>query len=107
MIEVYRERDYSTVALIQGILENNGIHTMMRNGNAVTMTTEVPIPVMFPNICVFNHQDAAAAHEIIHGYFTAPAQQTTTDDWTCPNCQQPNEAPFSECWSCQTERPTQ
>ena len=32
----------------------------------------------------------------------APAR---VGDWTCPNCREVIEGQFSECWSCQTQRP--
>lgn len=104
MIEIFRDQDFSKVGLINGILENAGIQTMLRNRNAVSMTTEIPIPVMFPNICVFTEKDAATAHELIQAYLDQP-HSPLAQDWTCPNCKEHIESTFSECWSCQTSSP--
>ncbi|WP_309398354.1 putative signal transducing protein [Cerasicoccus maritimus] len=67
MIEVFRDMSSARVGLYNSMLESAGIPTMVRNWNAITMTTEIPIPVMYPNICVFNEEDAKAAREIIAG----------------------------------------
>lgn len=53
------------VGLYDSLLQSAGIKTFIRNWNSITFTTEVPIPDMFPNICVFTEQDAEAAREII------------------------------------------
>jgi len=107
MIEVYRNRDYAIVGLIDGLLQSEGIATLLRNRNAVSMTTEIPIPVMFPNICVFNPDDAPRAREIIQAYFESSEADSEKAPWHCPKCDQPNEGNFSECWSCQSNRPNE
>ncbi|WP_309381307.1 putative signal transducing protein [Cerasicoccus frondis] len=67
MIEVFRDMSSARVGLYNSMLESAGIPTMVRNWNSITMTTEIPIPVMYPNICVFNEEDAETAREIIAG----------------------------------------
>ncbi len=103
MIEVFRNQDYTTVALIQGVLESEGIATELRNQNVATMTTSIPIPDMFPNLRVFHDADAERAQQIIHAYFANAAQELPC--WTCPTCEQENDGNFAECWSCQTPAP--
>jgi len=65
MIEVFRDISCARVGLYDSLLQSAGIKTMVRNWNAVSMTTEIPIPAMYPNICVFTEEDAEAAREII------------------------------------------
>lgn len=65
MIEVFRDISCARVGLYDSLLQSAGIKTMIRNWNAVSMTTEIPIPVMYPNIVVFTEEDAEAAREII------------------------------------------
>lgn len=103
-IEVYRDRDYAKVGMLEGILQAEGIPTILRNRNAVSMTTEIPIPVMFPNICILHIDDLERAKEIIHAYTQQP-DTIVGNDWACPACGQDNGGNFSECWSCQTDRP--
>ncbi len=65
MKELYRERDYSIVGYHQSILEAEGIPTIVRNRDLVGMTTEVPIPDMFPALCVVDDADYERALEIL------------------------------------------
>lgn len=103
MIEVYRDWDYSKVGMLEGLLKAEGIPTFLRNQNAVTMTTEIPIPVMYPNLCVLNAEDVERANEIIQA-FTNRDDSDEGPDWNCSSCGEGNGSNFSECWSCQTPR---
>lgn len=103
MIEIFRHHDFSKVGLYQGILEDVGIETVLRNRNSVTMTTSVPIPSMYPNICVHTEEDALKAKEILEAYAgSSPEGQA---DWECAVCGESNEGNFTECWSCQADCP--
>jgi len=105
MIEIYRDRDYSKVGMIQGLLEDAGIRTLLRNRNAVSMTTEIPIPIMFPNICLLNSTDKEQALELIDVYLNmSRVAAENTEKWRCSKCDETNDDNFSECWSCQTDR---
>jgi len=99
MIEVFRDIDSARVGMFNEMLRSEGIKTMLRNWNAVSMTTEIPIPVMYPNICVFSQEDYARARQLIEQ--AAASQPVGEPDWKCPQCSAMNEAEFSECWSCQ------
>lgn len=100
MFEVFRDIDSVRVGMFNGILNNAGIKTELRNWNSISMTTEIPIPVMYPNICVYTKEDYVAAKKIIQGI----QDDDTSDlpDWNCANCGESNEAEFSECWRCET-----
>ncbi len=104
MIEVYRDLDFTKVGLYQGLLESAGIQTVLRNRNSVSMTTSIPIPTMYPNICVYTEEDAMMAKEIFEAYESGVQGQTTVD-WVCQKCGEKNEGNFSECWFCQTRAP--
>ena len=104
MIEIFRHHDFSKVGLYQGILENAGIETVLRNRNSVTMTTSIPIPSMYPNICVHSEEDAVRAKEILAAYAGA-SPEGSAPVWECPVCGETNEGNFSECWSCQADSP--
>jgi len=102
MYEVYRDRDTARVGLLNSILQESGIPTILRNWTGSNIT-EIPIPDMFPNICVMNEEDIEPARELIRDYlFATPVDGP---EWTCPKCGEPNEGTFSECWSCQSEKP--
>jgi hypothetical protein len=101
MIEIDQNHDFSKVELYQGILEDAGIETVLRNRNAVTMTTSVPIPSMYPNICGHTPEDATRARELLAVY----ASSEVAADWECALCGEGNEGNFTECWSCQADCP--
>lgn len=103
IFEVFRHADYTRAGLVQGLLEANGIRTMMRNRNAVSCTTEIPIPVMYPNICVFSREDMERAKTLIEDYDRQGP--VTGETWLCGHCGETNESPYSECWSCQAPTP--
>ncbi|MEN8662261.1 MAG: putative signal transducing protein [Lentimonas sp.] len=105
MIEVYSDLDFTKVGLYQGLLESAGIDTVLRNRNSVSMTTSVPIPSMYPNICVYTEADALKAQEVFEAYQKAAHDKGDQVDWTCEQCGEKNEGNFSECWSCQTDAP--
>jgi hypothetical protein len=65
MTELYRERDFSVIGFHQSILEAEGIATHVRNRDLGTMTTEVPLPDMFPALCVVDDADYERAMSIL------------------------------------------
>ncbi len=98
MYEVYRDIDSSKVGLINGILNNEGIETMLRNWNAGNITS-VPIPEFYPNICVRKKEEIRLAKEIIDEYFND--KNENQPEWTCSNCGESVDGNFYECWNCQ------
>ena len=97
--EVYRDWDSAKVGLFNGLLQEAGIRTMLRNWSGSNIT-EIPIPEFYPNICAFNEADAAHARQIISDYLHADT--TGLKNWICPNCGEEIDGGFSVCWSCQT-----
>ena len=104
MIEIYRNHDFSQVGLYQVMLEDAGIETVLRNRNSVTMTTSVPIPSMYPKICVYTSEDAARARELLAVYAESASAELAAD-WECALCGEGNAGNFTECWSCQADCP--
>lgn len=104
MIEIDRNHDFSKVGLYQGILEDAGIETLLRNRNSVTMTTSVPIPSMYPNICGHTAEDATRARKLLAVYAESASSEVAAD-WECALCAEGNEGNFTECWSCQADCP--
>jgi len=99
MHEVYRNRDFSKVGLYNEILKDAGIRTMLRNWNGANIT-DIPIPDLFPNICVFTEEDYKKAIKILTEY-EKPASGNL-EEWVCSQCGETVDGCFSECWACQT-----
>ncbi len=65
MRELFRERDFTRVGYYQSILEANEIPTHVRNEHVATMVLEVPIPDLYPALCVVNDEDYDRAMTIL------------------------------------------
>jgi hypothetical protein len=104
MIEIDQNHDFSKVELYQGILEDAGIETVLRNRSAVTMTTSVPIPSMYPNICGHTPEDATRARKLLAVYAESASSEVAAD-LECALCGEGNEGNFTECWSCLADCP--
>jgi hypothetical protein len=102
MKEVFRHYDSSTVALLDGLLRDAGMQTLLKNftgGNIV----EVPIPCLYPSIFVLDADDAPQAKALIEDYLNH--QPHEGPDWLCPECGREVDGFLAECWSCQSPRP--
>ena len=64
MQEVFRHWDTATVGLVNSLLEDAGIKTILRNWDGCNIT-EIPIPAIYPNVCVMHEEDLARARELI------------------------------------------
>lgn len=101
MYEVFRDIDSAKVGLINEMLKNEGIQTMLRNWNATNIIS-IPIPEFYPNICVSKVEEAQKAKALIDEYL-APSQETI-ESWLCSHCGESVEGNFQECWSCQSPK---
>jgi len=100
MKELYRDKDYSTIAYYKTILESEGIQIMLRNEHT-TMAglSEIPIPEFYPNICVMNDEDYPRAREILKRTMDTNAKGADIDV-TCGSCGEVNPGNFDLCFSC-------
>lgn len=98
MHEVFRDIDSAKVGLIDSILKESGIPTLLKNftgGNII----EVPIPTLYPTIYVLNESNVVEAQELIREFFAAKPEQS--EDWNCKECGESVDGFLNECWSCQ------
>jgi hypothetical protein len=101
MLEVFRHWDTATVGLVNSLLEEAGVQTVLRNWEGSNIV-EVPIPVIYPNICVLNGEDYARAKEMIEAYMNGPTAEG--QEWVCTKCGESIGQQLSECWNCGKER---
>ena len=97
MIELIRERDLTNIGPIQGMLEDEGIRTFIRNENLSVL--EVTIPKFYPALCIVDEKDHARALEILR-QFQEPAAGDVTEEVICQNCGEQSPGTFAECWNC-------
>ena len=101
MHEVYQNMDSAKVGLINGLLEDQGIHTVLHNWTAANITS-IPIPALYPSIRVETSEDADKARALIDEFFNSDASDSPK--WICSKCNESVDGNFSECWSCQTPK---
>lgn len=102
MKELFREPDFTVVGHFQAILEGEGIRTLIRNEHIAMMgVTEVPIPDVFPALCVVNDEDYERARQVIRERLEFDRGRSE-EEIACPGCGEANPGNFSECWSCQS-----
>ena len=99
MHEVFCHWDTSTVGLVNVLLQDAGIRTVLRNWDACNIT-EIPIPAIYPNVCVLRKEDSDWAKEIISAF--RKSSETTGNPWICHECGEQVESNFLECWQCST-----
>ena len=103
MRELFREQDFTRVAFFQGLVEAEGIPTLIRNQHLTgSGLTEIPIPEFFPALCVLHDDDYARAVEIIRAHLVHQSAAVETEV-PCPACGEINPGNFETCWSCGAE----
>lgn len=101
MREVFSHYDSSTVALLDGILKESGIPTLLKNWTGSNIV-EIPIPSLYPSIFVLDDAQAPEARRIIDDYLNQEPNEQP--EWVCPECKSVVDGYLAECWSCQKER---
>ena len=101
MRELFREADFTIVGHFRSILEDAGIQTMIRN-EALSMSglTEIPIPDMFPALCVVHDEDFERARAIIFEHIKRD-EGKSDEEVNCPSCGESNPGNFEVCWACE------
>ncbi len=99
MKPVFRERDYTRVALLQSVLEAKGIQTFVRNQYSSTQIIGFPNPAFFPALCVVNDEDYEEARQILKDYLNEDGEKASLE-LPCPACGERNPGNFEICWNC-------
>ena len=69
MVRVYRSQNLAMVELIRGVLQDEGIPSMIRNEYVSMASGSVPIADAMPEVWLVNDSDLDRAKAIIeHGY---------------------------------------
>lgn len=96
MKRVYTSATPMMASFLKGVLDNAGIHCILKNYFLSGGTGELPINETWPELWVqAEHETCALA--IIRMTLEA---QANAPDWTCPNCNERIEGQFQICWNC-------
>jgi len=100
---LYYAANSTEAHLIKGLLENDGISTMLFGEDLSIGVGELPVDVLQVEIKV-DKKKYIKALEIISNY---EKRNNEINDkkhiWTCTNCNCINPGNFEICWSCQAE----
>ncbi len=96
MKRVYTSATPMMAGFIRDVLENAGIHCVLKNYFLSGGTGELPINETWPEIWV-HHKDEACALAVIR---LTLETQANAPPWECPQCHEQLEGQFASCWNC-------
>ena len=100
MRELFREQDITRVSYFKAVLEDHGILTMIRNEHLTASgLSEIPIPELFPTLCIMNDDDYDEAVRIIREHLNEN-HINSDKEISCISCGETNPGNFDICWSC-------
>jgi predicted RNA-binding Zn-ribbon protein involved in translation (DUF1610 family) len=103
MIKVFTAQDYTQVALLQSIFEEQGLVCVIRNQYTALGRGEIPFTETWPELCILREEDREAAQALLEDWQIGLTDEGA--DWACPNCGEQSEGQFSACWNCSQEKP--
>lgn len=103
MTEIFVHKDFTVVGFYRSILEDAGIPCMIRNETTHNLLTDIPIPALYPALCVARSEDVERAVAILQEYQKGEA--TPAEDWQCPSCNETVPGTFGSCWKCEETHP--
>ena len=81
MRELYRHKEFSTVAYYKSLLEAEGISVLLRNETLqMSGLSEIPIPEFYPNICVMNDEDYEKEKNFYDKYISQVINQKDAEE---------------------------
>lgn len=104
MIKVFQDFDITLVGYVQSVLEASGIETFLKNQFSTSGAGELPFVEVIPQIWVLDESVAERAEKLIAD-LQAEMKNTDTTAWQCPQCGEPQEGAFTNCWKCLSSRP--
>lgn len=104
MRQVYIASNLVEAHLVKDHLVSYGIKASIHGENLVGAAGELPAD-SYPTVWITDNDDFERARKLVHGIVTEPtATQLFPDDWVCPDCGEPCDAAFTECWRCGRHR---
>lgn len=103
MIKVFEDFDVTLVGYYQSMLEASGIETFLKNQFSTSGAGELPFVEVIPQIWVLDENKEDQAKALIADLQTSKDDKTGLP-WKCPQCGEPQEAVFTNCWKCSTAR---
>ena len=103
MKKVYETLDPLMIEQLKNLLENEGIHCIIKNENLARIAGSIPLSECWYEIWIDDELEFAAAEDLIKNALSDDLP--SGPEWICPNCRENNENQFSACWNCGIEKP--
>ena len=102
MRQVYTNRDITRVGHYQSLLEEEQIHTLIRNQHDYggPMFSD---DIRDPSLWVVDNADYEPALRLIEAY-EMPKDELSAEAWICPACKVEVGQELNVCWNCDTEK---
>ena len=102
MKRVYTAKHPTEAHLIRGMLEAEGISSIVRGDQLYGAYGELPI---LPTVWILDDALAAQADHLVRDFLHGTAARRHSHErWTCPQCGEVLEGQFTDCWKCGTAR---
>lgn len=95
---LYRARDPIEAALLQAMLEENGVEAWTAGGQSALGFGELGADALLVDVRV-HAEDALVARGLIEAFWRDRGR-AEPGPWTCSSCGEANEAGFEACWCC-------
>ncbi len=102
MKRVFASQDRAAIAIVCGLLADEGIDTAIQNVNMSAVSGEVPFQLAMPEICVLRDEDEERALAIVERFECGEARDQESKPWQCSSCGEMIEGQFTACWKCGT-----
>ena len=97
---VYTHQNFTQVALMRSLLDQERIPSITRNEHLSPLAGQLPLTEVMPQLWVAD-EDFHLAQSVVSDSQNAPA--TDFQAWNCPRCGAHNEANMGACWRCDWE----
>jgi hypothetical protein len=99
---IYTAENPVNAHLLKGILEAQGIKTIVKGDSQWSFRVDLPVtPEFYPTLWVLDDTDFERAMEIANDFESGEMKgDTEAEEWKCSNCGETNEGQFTECWQC-------
>jgi hypothetical protein len=105
MKQVYSAQHPPEAHFLRGLLEADEISSEVHGEALWGARGELPFSETAPTVWILNDADFDRALALVATYEAGKGPGVNGPDWSCPQCGQRVEAPFTSCWKCGAEQP--
>jgi hypothetical protein len=104
MIKLFTSYNLWETGMLQGVLEQQGIASVIRNEHLVNTSGYIR-PDTWPELWVLHDTDAERATQLLEEWQKTRPESDVATAWTCAHCGETIEGEFDACWNCSQPRP--